>query len=126
MKIKQIPITPTYKRENGLWVLDIDKIKIPFDIKERSVVNIPPGQIGGNHKHPRQEAFIGVGEGLELVWKQSDKTESVKMNPGGELMLFLIPPYLEHAVVNNSETANGILIEFADLIQRDVQVCKVI
>lgn len=126
MKVEQSPIVPTYKRENGLWVLDLDKIKIPFDIKERSIVNIPPGQIGGNHKHPRREAFIGVGEGLELSWNQDGKTERVNMNPEGELFLFLIPPYIEHAVINNSEITNGILIEFADEAQRDVEICEVI
>ena len=124
MKIEQFPITPTYKKENGLWVLNLDTIEIPFDIKERSVVSIPPGQIGGNHKHPRQEAFIGLGEGLELVWIQDGRTERTNMNPEGKLFLFFIPPYLQHAVINNSKT-NGILIEFADKAQEKIQNCQI-
>lgn len=126
MEIKQIPITPTYKKENGLWVLDIDNIEIPFDIKKRLIVNIPPGQIGANHKHQRQEAFIGFGEELELVWKQDGCTKTAKMNPKGEIILFLIPPLVEHAVINNSKTANGVLFEFNDGIQGDTQACKVV
>ena len=126
MKIQQILITPTYKKENGLWVLDLDDIKIPFYIKERSIVNIPPSQIGGNHRHPRQEAFMGIGEYLELVWNEGGKSKRVEMNPEGKLILFIIPPNLEHAVINNSEAVNGILIEFADEAQRDIEVRKVI
>jgi len=126
MKVSKHFIEPVHKKENGLWIIDIDKIKIPFKVKERSVVYIPPSQIGGNHKHPRWEAFVGVGEGMELSWKENNQLKKGKMNPNDKTYLFIIPPFIEHVVKNNSKNQNGILIEFADQPQKDVQPCTVI
>ena len=107
-------------------MLDIDKIEVGFEVKQRSIVHIPPGQLGGNHKHPRTEAFIGIGRELELVWKENEKLIKEMMNPGGQLVLFTIPPQVEHAVKNKSEAENGMLIELADAEQDLVEVCKLI
>jgi len=66
MTIKRFDFSPTLFKENGLFIINIDKIdNIPFIVKERSIVNIPPGELGGNHKHPRWEAFIGIGQGIK-------------------------------------------------------------
>lgn len=126
MSIQKIKIKPKYKKENGLYVIDIDNIKIPFKIRERSVVYIPPNQFGGNHKHPRQEAFIGIGEGLEIVWMQNNKKIKEKMNPKGEIFLFTIPSYLSHAVINKSKEDFGILVEYASDMQKDVESREII
>jgi len=126
MNIQKFEIKPKYKKENGLYVIDIDSIKIPFKVRERSVIYIPPNQFGGNHKHLRQEAFIGIGEGLELIWIQNNKRNKEKMNSKGEIFLFIVPSYLGHAVVNNSKNESGILIEYASDFQKDVESCKII
>ena len=124
--IQKYPIEPLYKKDNGLYILDIDSIRVPFQIKERSVVYIPPDEFGGNHKHPRQEAFIGIGKGLELIWIQNNKKVREKMNPKGKTFLFIVSPYLGHVVINNSKKEFGILIEFADDFQKDVENCTII
>ncbi len=126
MKVEKVVLKPRYKKENGLWVIDIDKVKVPFKIEERSVIYIPPGQLGGNHKHPRKEAFIGIGEGLELIYKEGSQIRRLRMNPKGKTYFFIIPPFLEHAVVNNSKSQQGVLIEFADQSQRDVETCDIV
>ncbi len=120
------PISPKYKKENGLYVLDIDNIQVPFKTKERSIVYLPPSELGGNHRHPRQEAFVGIGEDLEFVWKDGKKTHTIKMNPDGQLQLIVVPANLEHAVFNRSQNQIAILLEFADGEQREAQVVKVV
>ena len=120
------PISPEYKKENGFYVLDIDHVQVPFEIKERSIVYLPPSEFGGNHRHPRQEAFVGFGEDLEFVWNEDGKTRTTLMNPGGQLQLILVPPNLEHVVFNRSQTQMAVLLEFADGLQREVQVAKVV
>ncbi|MDO8241124.1 MAG: hypothetical protein Q7T51_04060 [Candidatus Moranbacteria bacterium] len=126
MKIQEFVIEPRYKKENGLYILDINSIKIPFEVKDISVVNIPPKQFGGNHKHPRQEAFVGIGEELELIWMDGNKRMTKKMNPEGKNILFVIPSDLGHAVVNNSNSQFGILLEYASDSQKDVQICQML
>ncbi|GAB4219940.1 MAG: hypothetical protein Fur009_8280 [Candidatus Microgenomates bacterium] len=125
IKIKKIKIDPTYKKENQLWVLNFDDIKVPFIVKEKSIVYILPKKLGGNHFHPRQEAFIGIGEGLELHYLKENIIKKERMNPDGKLFLFVIPANLPHAVFNNSNSP-AIIIEFADGKQEGVQNYKLI
>lgn len=67
MPIEKRLFTLTYTKENGLFVIKLKEVKdLPFIIKEKSLVNIPPKAMGGNHKHPRWEAFVGLGEGLKV------------------------------------------------------------
>jgi hypothetical protein len=103
MKPEIIFLKEKYKKENSLWVLDFDDIKVPFEVAQSSLVYLPPFAIGGNHSHPRREAFLGVGEELELVYVDKGVKKKEKMYEKGVLKLFVIPPHLPHAVVNNSK-----------------------
>ena len=123
MNVKIITIEPKYKKENGVVVVDFDGINIPFKVKEKSLVYIPPAEKGGNHKHPRTEAFVGIGEGLKIIWKdENEKVIEKNMNSDGELLLFVIPANTPHVIINNSDKQFGILIEFADDVQHDVEL----
>src|SRR5260221_197894 len=82
------------------------------------------GSLGGNHKHPGIEWFIGIGE-LELIWlDESGKKHTTHMNPNGQILLFEMPPFVPHAVKNISDAQRGMLIEFADGKMLDVEVVK--
>lgn len=61
MKVIKRLLDKIYIKDNQLWVLNLDNIDLPFEIKERSLVYILPGKFGGNHSHPRMETFIGIG-----------------------------------------------------------------
>lgn len=116
-KIASFNINPDYIKDNGLFVLDIDRDGLPlgFEPKARTIVTIPPQAQGGNHRHSRIEAFVGFGEGLELHWiDESGEHQSAPMNPNGELLLFVMPSMVPHAVVNTSTTTQAFLLEYAD------------
>ena len=122
MKVLKKKINLTYKKSNGLWVLDLNKRILPnnFIPKEQSVVYLPPLKVGGNHKHPRTEIFIGIGD-LELIWldeKGIKKTELLNFN--SQNYIFVVLPFTPHAVVNKSKNNFGILIEWADAKQHEV------
>jgi hypothetical protein len=126
--IKKIPIEPAYRKDNGGWNLSTDSLPIPekFKVKERNLVYIPPGEFGGNHKHPRSEAFVGVGNDLSIVWrdKKGNRHED-KMMEGVNLYLIIVEPFTPHAVVNR-DSSFAILIELADGVQRDVERSEVL
>jgi len=114
--IKKIPIDPTYRKDNGLWNLETSTLPFPndFQIKERNVVYIPAGEFGGNHKHPRTEAFVGIGEELFMVWQdEKGKKHEDKMMNGEQLYFFYIEPFTPHAVINKGQSF-AVLTEFAD------------
>lgn len=127
MGVERIAIEPTFRRESGLFIIDIDKVELPegFDVEERFVVYIPPGQIGGNHKHPRKEIFIGLGD-LELVWKDEGGEVHTEKMGGEELKMFVVEPMVPHTVKNNSKNEFGVLIEFATEKQHDVEETKLV
>ena len=123
MGIMKISIQPSYRRQNGLWVLNPDSLRLPEDF----IVYIPPKQVGGNHKHPRKEAFIGFGEKLTLLWQDEiGKTNEEKMNPDGQLLLLIVPSNMPHVIRNESTTSFGLLYEFADDIQHDEQRVEIV
>jgi hypothetical protein len=106
----------TYKKEGtDVWVLNTDDIPVDKSlVKDQQIVHLGAGGVGGNHKHPRREWFIGLGP-LELHWIDEDGAhQSTEMNPEGKLILFEIPPHLPHAVRNTSSNESGILFEYAD------------
>ena len=121
-KIVKIEVEWNYRREDGLGVVKELKNILPegFEVKEESVVYFPGGAVGGNHKHPRVEVFVGFGD-LELVWEEEGEIKREDMFEEGGLKMFLISEFAPHAVVNKSETEMGILIEWADGEQRDVE-----
>lgn len=128
MQVEKRPFMPTYSRENGLFVINLDSVKDPpFSIAEKSLVNIPPKAMGGNHKHPRWEAFVGIGPGLKLIWQdETGQKQQEQMNPSGNLYLFIIPPNTPHTVINESDTSVGVLLEFASEAQHDFEVVELI
>jgi quercetin dioxygenase-like cupin family protein len=127
MKPKIIPFSPTHSRNSGLDLTNYKDVPVPFEIQETSVVRIPTGEMGGNHSHPRTEAFfVAAGEGMELVYlDQNNQPQVEKMSNPEKLLLFVVPPNLPHAVRNTGNNT-GILIEFADAPQENVKPAQVI
>ncbi|NTU73651.1 hypothetical protein HGB07_05820 [Candidatus Roizmanbacteria bacterium] len=127
MNIRKLAIEPTYKKENGLWSLNIRDLlpKIEFIPVEQSLILIPPNQFGGNHKHPRTEAFIGVGRRLELIWKDDEGALHEEAMNEEKLYLFIVPPFVPHAVINKSSDMDAILYEFADAKQHEVELIEI-
>lgn len=110
-----------------MFVIDPDAVDLPFEVKERSIVYIPPEAKGGNHKHPRIEAFIGIGEGLIVVWVDSKgKKHEERMNENGNLAIFVMPTNTPHAVVNTSKSQFGVLFEYANESQHDVEMVELV
>ena len=124
MHVEKIIIEPTYKKDNGLWALDTQKV-LPeslFVPMEQSIISLPPGQAAGNHKHVRQEALLGIGTTAFFLWQDDNgKVHKEAMNPDNTLYLFIIPPNVPHAVVNRSHDKLVILYEYFDDIHRDIE-----
>lgn len=127
-KPKIIKLNYSYKKEKvNLWALNLDDIPIDKDvIKDTQIVHFSPGTIGGNHKHPRIEWYIGIGE-LVLYWldEEGNKHEQFMSSDEG-LLLIKIPPFVPHAVKNISEFKFAVLFEYADAKQYDVEKVTVI
>jgi hypothetical protein len=123
MKPSIIKINPTYQKENGVWVKDLNNETYP----EHSLVHFPPLQFGGNHKHPRIELFAALSEGLELIWLENatKHTLIMKYDHASELTFYQIPALLPHTVYN-STSIPAFLIEFASEPQHDVELIKII
>ncbi len=106
----------SYKKPGAdVWVLNIDDLPISKDsIKDQQIVHLAPQSVGGNHKHPRTEWFIGIGE-LYFIWFDEAGTRYEQhMHPQGKILLVEVPTLLPHAVVNKSATQVGVLFEMAD------------
>lgn len=128
MEPKITSLNFTYKKEGSeVWVLNTDSIPVDKSkVKDIQLVHLAPKSVGGNHKHPRTEWFVGIGN-LELVWvDKSGNKQTEKMNPNGQLKLIEIPPYLPHAVVNVSQDRPAILFEMADAKQGSVENVKIV
>ncbi len=125
MKIKTFK--PTYKREDGLTVIYDSSIPFPggIEIKVRGIVVFPPGAKGGNHKHPRIEAFYSPGA-LTVVWIDKDgKKHKESMSPrGGKFRLFITKPGEPHAIINNTNREIS-LVEYANEEQYGVEAVSV-
>jgi hypothetical protein len=122
------PIAPAYKKDNGLWSLRMDQLPLPegFTAKESGVVYIPSGGHGGNHKHPRREVFVGIGDALYLVWQDSEgHTHEKRMMDGEHLYLCDVEPLTPHAVVNKA-AGFAVLVELASGANVNVKPVKVI
>lgn len=106
----------TYKKpDDDVWVLNTNDIPLESQrIKDTRIVHFAPQSKGGNHRHPRIEWFIGIGD-LMFVWlDEHGHKHSEHMNPNEKLLLFEVPPFLPHAVVNKSDKEIGILFEYGD------------
>ena len=117
----------SYKKpDTDVWVLNWDDIPVdPELIKDRQIVHLGPGAVGGNHKHPRTEWFVGIGE-LLLIWIDGNgERHEAEMCPQGQIRLITVSPFLPHAVVNKSNTQPATLFEMADQKQTDVEQISV-
>jgi hypothetical protein len=95
-------------------------------IKDQQLVHLAPQSVGGNHKHPRTEWFIGIGD-LVFVWlDENGEKHEEHMHPDGQIRLIKVPPFLAHAVVNKSNDKVGILFEMADGKMIDVERVEVV
>lgn len=118
----------TYKRDDtDLWVLNTDDIPVDKNlIKDQQIVHFAPKSFGGNHKHPRTEWFIGMGD-LEFIWlDENGEQYRTHMNPKGQILLIEVPPLLPHAVLNKSDSKSGILFELADAKMVDVEQIEIV
>lgn len=117
----------TYKKpDTDVWVLSTDDIPVGKEkIKDEQIVHLAPLGVGGNHKHPRTEWFIGIGD-LLFIWldENGDKHQEY-MHPAGQILLIEVPPFLPHAVANKSAGNVGILFEMADGKMVDVEKVEV-
>ncbi len=113
----------TYKKTNSeIWVLNIDDIPVDSTrVHDRQIVRLGPLSIAGNHKHPRTEWFIGLGD-LIFIWRdESGNRHEEHMNPDNRLKVIEVPPWLPHAVTNRSPTTFGLIYEMADRKMTEVQ-----
>ena len=130
--MEQFPVEPKYRKDNGLVLQDIDREDLPLGFKpiSRSLITISPKQAGGNHKHVRIEAFIGIGAGLEIIWvDEQGERHSELMNSDDKLRLFVVDSMVPHAIRNNGDVP-AVVLEYADLPQEKspvefVEVVKV-
>lgn len=123
-----ITLDYSYKKPGSdVWVLNVDDIPVDTSaIKDQQIVHFAPEAIGGNHKHPRTEWFVGIGD-LVFIWLDENGVKKEEhMHPDGLIRLITVPPYLAHAVVNRSEDKVGILFELADGKQENVEKVRVV
>ncbi|QQS38392.1 hypothetical protein IPM62_03330 [Candidatus Woesebacteria bacterium] len=118
----------TYKKpDTDVWVLNTEDIPIDKKlIKDMQIIHLAPKSIGGNHKHPRIEWFIGIGD-LTFVWlDEKGEKYTEHMHPNGQIRLITVPPHIPHAVVNESQDKTAVLFEMADGKMKDVEQVKVV
>ena len=118
----------TYKRnDSDLWILNTDDIPIDKNIiKDQQIVHFAPKSFGGNHKHPRTEWFVGIGD-LEFIWiDENGKRFNIHMNPNEQILLIEVPAFLPHAVINKSDSKIGLLFELANAKMSDVEEVKIV
>lgn len=119
---------PTYKKEDGLVVIDDVSVPLPDNFKMRiqSTVVFPAGAMGGNHKHPRLEAFYSISDLTLIYLDENGEKKEMSMAPEeGKYKLFVISSNLPHTVVNRTEK-EAVMIEFANEEQYGVEVVKLI
>lgn len=124
-EFKIIDFEPSNRRRDGLTVNISQELPFPEEFKPKFeyiyTVDFPPGAKGGNHKHPRVEVFYTSGD-LTFVWLDKEgERKTFSMEPTNQrYKLFIVPPHLPHAVVNNTNETHT-LIEFAEEEQHDVE-----
>lgn len=118
MKTKpyKVFIDPLYKKNNGMYVLDVtgEPFKSPYIWIEKVSMSLPPGVVAGNHSHKHSEAFLAMTPGLVLYWQDRKKKKHKMVMFGKRKHFFIImPSNIPHAVKNNSKN-NGIMVKFAN------------
>jgi len=115
--IQKIPIQPKYIQEDSL------RPELPFKVEVLQFVTLPPKAIGGNHKHPRTEAFLALSKGLEFHWQDENGKSHIESLAPNEIIA--VSPSTPHGVTNTSAAAASV-VEWADAIQYDVVPSDVI
>jgi uncharacterized RmlC-like cupin family protein len=120
--MQEISFDVTYdETDQGIWVLRLADLPLPKNFPEKPshyVISFGPGAWGGNHRHERVEAFVGMGEGLYIVWQDGagERHEQPMMSKDkSRLKMFVVPAWTPHMVENRSETETGILYEVRDI-----------
>lgn len=115
MEPQQFPISIMYKKENGMYVVDLKPIVFPehYTFSEQVAIVMPPAVIAGNHKHKRAEAFIVLGTSVDLYW-ENEKLEVKKMQmvTKEQLYVTIVPSNVPHAIKNNNTEHSAFLIEY--------------
>lgn len=126
--VQSYPFEPKYKRGNGLVVIDTDNLPLPndFELRETSVVRLPAGEVAGNHRHSRQEAYFCLDEGVVLHWlDEAGRVHVEEMADAEKPRLFVVPSYVPHAVVNTSMN-DVTLLGYADGLLEGVEPVEVV
>lgn len=129
MNVEIFLIDPTYSKGNGAWALNTQElpVDIGFQPVEQALISLPPGQVAGNHTHPRREALIGLGQAAYFLWQDNDGTiHKEAMNPDGQLQIFSIPPHIPHAVINESRIHPVFLYEYFDDVRLLVKTVQLV
>jgi len=128
--MKIIKFSPTYKRDDDLTVIYGKSIPLPSKYKQKykesGIVIFPPGVKGGNHKHPRVEAFYSP-DNLTIIWvdEKGERHEKSMAPKGRKYILFMTESNESHSVVNNTNK-KAILVEFAEVEQHGVKSVELI
>ncbi len=109
-------VSPALKEgAHGILKLALNNIPSISDFSDPVLLAIPPGQMGGNHRHLHRELFISLDEFLELHWVDGyGSKHRHKMRDNNRVWLFEIPSNVPHAIINTSEYSSGTLLEFSD------------
>lgn len=127
MDVQIIPIN-VEKTDKGLFSINLDTLSMPasFVKKHHYVIHLPPLEIGGNHRHPREEVFLCLSDNVEFHWIDKEgKKHTRQMKEKDKLYLFYVRPHVAHAVVNKSELP-ATLVEFADSPHYDVEPMDIV
>ena len=112
----KIYINPLYKKDNGMYVLDVTGVpfKSSYTWVEKVSMSLPPGVIAGNHSHKHAEAFLAMTDGLDLYWRdRKKKVRKMKMYGKKRHFFIIMPSNIPHAVKNNARS-DGIMVKFAN------------
>jgi hypothetical protein len=127
--VEHIRVEPRYRREDGLVAIGIDEFPLPdeFEVRDSALIHIPPGVVGGNHRHPRVELFLTTNVALQLHWVdlENDVTHVEAMTTSDEIWLWVVPSLVPHAIVNTGDEP-AMLYELANALQHDVEAYPVV
>jgi hypothetical protein len=118
--MQEIPFKTSYRHEEQeMWVLDLKDLPLPDTFKTdlpAHIIYMAPGGWGGNHRHRRTEAFVGIGDDLHIIWRdEAGEMHDAKMMEGKDgLKLFVVPSMLPHLVENRSSSF-ALLYELYDI-----------
>lgn len=118
--MQEIPFQTSYARPaQGIWVIDMKDLPLPENFRTTlpaRIIYMEPHGWGGNHRHKRQEAYVGLGRGLYVIWRdESGERQETPMLPDDHgLRLFIVPSMMPHMVENRSDDP-AVLYELLDL-----------